>query len=187
MLPRVDPTAQLLGLARAQGGVVSAGQADLLGLGRHSRTRLLRSGHWQRVEGAVYAVHVLPLDFTALAWAGVLLGGSGARLGGESAGFLHGLTAEEPRSLDVLVPLGTRQRDRPLWTFTRESPGVRDARSPGDPPRLTSEDTVLDLCEGAEAGAVVDWVTRPSRPAGRPRSGCSVLSTRGAGTADAAC
>ncbi|GAA1851039.1 hypothetical protein ACFFOM_04500 [Microlunatus capsulatus] len=160
MLPRVDPSAELLGLARAQGGVVSAEQADLLGLGRHSKQRLLRTGQWQRVEGPVYAVHVLPLDFTARAWTGVLLGGPGPRLGGESAGFLHGLTTEEPRSVDVLVPLRSRLQDRPLWTFTRETPGARDARSPGDPPRLALEDTVLDLCEGADARAVVDWVTR---------------------------
>jgi hypothetical protein len=155
--PRCDPSPELLDLARAQDGVVTAGQAELLGLGRHARQRLLRSGQWSRLEGAVLLVHPVPLTWTGYAWAGLLLGGPGARLGGRAAGHLHGF-ADEPHEIEVL----TRQRvdDRGRWRFHREGAGVRDPRSPGAPPRTTVEDTVLDLCEGASAREVVDWITR---------------------------
>jgi hypothetical protein len=33
-------------------------------------------------------------------------------------------------------------------------------RSPGEPPRLTIEDTVLDLCDGSDIRQVVGWVTQ---------------------------
>lgn len=160
MHPRIDPGPELLALAAAQAGVVSAPQAEDLGLGRHSRQRLLRSGQWQRLAGSVYQVHPSPLGWPGEAWAGILLGGAGARLGGLSAAYLHGLTTEVPTTVQVLVPLTSRARDRPPWYFTRERPGCRDRRSPGSPPRLTLEDTVLDLCEGVEPREVVHWVTQ---------------------------
>jgi hypothetical protein len=149
-----------LALAAAQGGVVSAGQAESLGLGRHSRQRLLQTGQWQRLAGSVYRVHPFPLDWNGQAWAGVLLGGGASRLGGLSAAFLHGLVAEPPAAVQVLVPPTSRALDRPPWSFTREQPGFRDRRSPGEPPRLTLEDTVLDLCDRADPREVVHWVTQ---------------------------
>lgn len=132
----------------------------MLGLGRHSRQRLLSTGRWRRVEGDVYAVDRMPLSWTGQAWAGILLGGQAARLGGLSAAFLHHLTDEPPRVLEVLVPSTSRARDRGQWSFTREQPGFRDPRSPGDPPRLTIEDTVLDLCDQASPTELVTWVTQ---------------------------
>ena len=160
MRPRVDPGCELLALACAQGGVISAAQAEALGLGRHSRQRLLAGGRWQRLEGPVYQVDLGPPTFLGVAWAGILLGGPRARLGGLAAAHLHDLTAEPPDTLDVLVPPSSRATPRPPWLFTREQPGFRSARSPGQPPRLTLEDTVLDLCEGADHREVVGWVTQ---------------------------
>lgn len=157
MHPRSDPSAELLDLAQAQGGVVTVGQADQLGVGRHARARLLRVGRWQRVDGPVLAVHSFPLSWPAQAWAGVLLAGTGARLAGPAAAHLHGLTDEPPGRIDVLG--GSPVPDRWPWAFHRERPGVRDSRSPGDPPRTTLDDTVLDLCDGADAAQVVHWVT----------------------------
>jgi very-short-patch-repair endonuclease len=154
----VDPSPQLLALARAQSGVVTAGQAETLGLGRHSRQRLLRSGQWQRLDGPVLLAGAEPANWLGLAWAGVLLGGDGARLAGEAAAFLHGLTQEEPDVLRVLARCPVRSRDP--WLFRREEPGHRSARSPGEPPRTTIEDTVMDLCEGVGVGEAVDWITR---------------------------
>jgi hypothetical protein len=155
--PRSDPSAQLLGLAQAQGGVITVGQADELGLGRHARARLLRGGQWQRVGGTVVAVHSFPLSWTAQAWAGVLLAGTGARLAGPAAAHLHGLTDAAPGRIDVLGPYPVP--DRQPWSFHRERVGVRDSRSPGDPPRTTLDDTVLDLCAGADPQQMVQWVT----------------------------
>ncbi|MFL6063104.1 MAG: hypothetical protein ACJ72G_00365 [Friedmanniella sp.] len=160
MRARVDPGPELLALAAAQSGVLSAQQAESLGVGRHSRQRLLRSGQWQRLAGNVYCVQPFPVDWQGQAWAGVLLGGSASRLGGLSAAFLHGQVPEPPSAVQVLVPPTSRALDRPPWSFTRERPGFRDRRSPGEPPRLTLEDTVLDLCEGADAREVVHWVTQ---------------------------
>ena len=158
MLARVDPGPELLGLADAQAGVVTAGQAELLGLGRHSRGRLLRSGTWQRLDGPVLLTRAEPPSWPALAWAGVLLGGAGARLGGEAAAFLHGFAPAEPEAVTVLTRCPVRSR--PPWRFRRDQPGHRSPRSPGEPPRTTVEDTVLDLCEGVDVAAAVDWVTR---------------------------
>jgi hypothetical protein len=157
---RIDPGPDLLSLAAAQSGVVSAGQAEVLGIGRHSRQRLLNTGRWFRVEADVYAVQPLPLAWRGQAWTGILLGGPAARLGGLSAGFLHGLVSDPPVTVEVLVPSTSRARDRAQWSFTREQPGFRDARSPGEPPRLTLEDTVLDLCDQADPEQLVNWVTQ---------------------------
>ncbi|WP_375433319.1 hypothetical protein [uncultured Friedmanniella sp.] len=160
MRERLDPPAALLALATAQAGVVSAEQADLVGFGRHSRQRLLEQGQWRRLEGPVYAVHPLEVDWLGTAWAGILLGGASSRLAGLAAAHLYQLVEEPPRSLDVLVPVTARARIRPPWVFTRERPGARSPLSPGHPPRTTVEDTVLDLCDGSDPGAVVGWVTQ---------------------------
>ena len=132
---RLDPPPELLALAAAQSGVLSAEQAELLGLGRHSRQRLLASGQWRRLEAGVYVVHPMEVDWSGLAWAGILLGGPDSRLGGLAAAHLHGLVAELPAQLDVLVPRTCRARNRWPWTFTRERSGSHSPRSPGEPPR----------------------------------------------------
>src|SRR6185295_19768087 len=47
------------------------------------------------------------------------------------------------------------------WQFIRERPGARSARSVGAPPRLTVEDTVLDLsAEGSVTSDLVALVTK---------------------------
>jgi len=157
---RVDPGPELLALAAAQSGVVSVAQAESCGLGRHSRQRLVQSGQWRPLAWGVYQVHPVPLSWSGEAWAGILLGGSASRLGGLAAAHLHGLTPQPPAALQVLVPRSPRARDLPPWSFLREQPGCRDPRSPGEPPRLTLEDTVLDLCEGVDPREVVHWVTQ---------------------------
>lgn len=158
MQERIDPSPQLLGLAQAQGGVVSVGQAETLGLGRHPRQRLLRSGQWQRLEGPVLVVHPFAVSWEGQAWAGILIGGREARLSRAAAAHLHGLTAEPPELIDVLVH--SPVPDRHPWVFHRDQAGVRSPRSPGAPPRTTIEDTVLDLCEGTEPKELVHWLTQ---------------------------
>ncbi len=44
--------------------------------------------------------------------------------------------------------------------FIREQRGIRSPRSPGQPPRLPIEDTVIDLTETCTESQVVDLVTR---------------------------
>ena len=89
------------------------------------------------------------------AWAGLLVGGPHARLAGEAAAHLHGLLAEPPATVEVLVPFDRQVRDRWPWTFRRERPGVREQRSVGVLSRTTVEDTVLDLVERATSAREV--------------------------------
>lgn len=157
MKPRVDPGPELTRLAETQAGVITVAQAEMLRVGRHSRQRLLRCGQWRRLDATVLVVHPFTLDWLGYAWAGVLLGGSDARLSGRAAGHLHGLIPDPPRSIDVL----TRRpvRDRHPWSFHRELAGMRSAAR-GEPPRTGLEDTVLDLCQTATVEEVVGWVTQ---------------------------
>lgn len=174
----IDPSPQLEGLAAAQGGMVTSSQAAALGLGRHSLARLVRCGRWRRVGPSVIFVHDTEPPWTALAWAGVLLGGPESRVGGRAAAYLHGLCDEPPEQIVIMVPHRRQPTDRAPWTFHRERPGVRSDRSPGDPPRLAVEDVVLDLC--TDRGATVHWVTAAvQRGRTTPRRLRAALGRRG--------
>lgn len=159
MHSRLDPSAYLLKSALAQAGVISAQQLVSLSFPLHSADRLVRQGHWRRLATGIYLVGAGDPSWPARAWAGVLLGGPRSRLGFSAAGHLWGLV-DEPRSVSVLVPRGRDIVDRDSWVFRRETSGVRDAISPGDPPCTTIEDTVVDLCADAAQTEVLDLVTR---------------------------
>lgn len=139
--------------------MVSTEQARAHGLSRTSLSRLIRQGRWRRLDAGLYVARDREPEWLGFAWAGLLLGGDRARLGGRSAGFLHGLDPE-PELIEVLIPWDSTRRDRGRWQFTRERADVRSARSVGDPACLTVEDTVLDLLDAGEDAAVVDLVTR---------------------------
>jgi len=147
-------------LAQAQAAVVTREQALGLGLSRHTLARLVDQGRWQRLATAVFVVHSGTVDWESLAWAGVLLGGRGARLGGTAAAHAHRLLEDAPLPVEVLVPHGSPARSRATWRFVHERPGARDHRCTGSPPRILLPDTVLDLCEGASPRVLEDWVTR---------------------------
>jgi Transcriptional regulator, AbiEi antitoxin len=150
----------MLELARLQAGVLSLEQCSAYGLSRHSIDRLLQEGHVQRLERGLMLLGFDRPSWLALAWGGVLLGGTGARLGGLAAAYLHGLGSGEPADILVHVPHGSPvRRGTTRWTFQQERPGSR-RRSVGSPPRLGVEDTVLDLSAAANAGDVVDVLTR---------------------------
>ena len=136
----------LLRLAQLQDGVISREQAIGLGLSPSAVTRLVRDGFWVRMARGIYLTAATSLTWPALAWAGVLIGGDAARLGGLAAAHLYGLVAEPPPSIDVLIPVTlSRPRITGPWCFLRERPGARSPRTVGSPPRLTIEDAVLDL------------------------------------------
>ena len=153
----------LFRLAQLQDGVVSREQAIGLGLSRTAVTRLVRDGFWVRMARGIYLTAAMSPTWPALAWAGVLIGGDAARLGGLAAAHLYGLVAEPPPSIDVLIPVTlSRPRITGPWCFVRERPGARSPRTVGSPPRLTIEDTVLDLVCDPDCGdrEAVDWLTR---------------------------
>lgn len=130
------------------------------GLTKEVLARLVGSGAWLRVSNGLFAVVPAPPTWEALAWGGTLLGGPHSRLGPEASGHLYGLVPKAPRPVDVLVPFALPKRVDGPWLFIRERDGVRPARSPGSPPRLTPECTVLDLAAQRAAGDVAGLVTK---------------------------
>jgi hypothetical protein len=149
---------QLLALAARQGGVVSREQVDAHGVSRHVVQRLITTGIWHPVARGIYSTVPTP-GWTGLAWAGLLIGGDGGRLGPRSSGHLHGLLPEAPLPIDVLIPYERRIRSFDSWLFIRERPGARSGRTLGDLSHLGVEDTVLDLCAGATEGELVGLLT----------------------------
>jgi len=147
-------------IAEAQAGVISREQVHLLGLSDEVTKRLLRDGRWRPIASGIY--HTVPSQPTwqGLAWAGILIGGEAARLGPQASGFLHNLIDEAPRPIDVLIPIGRSARVGGEWRFSRERPGARSPRSVKAPPRLTVEDTVLDLSTEAGRADLIALVTK---------------------------
>ncbi|MBA8793471.1 very-short-patch-repair endonuclease [Friedmanniella endophytica] len=164
----------LFRLALLQAGVVTREQAVGCGLGARAIDRLVADGRWLRLAPGVYWLFPARPPGTpgarppwvTRAWAGCLLGGDRARLGGAAAGHLWGLDPEPPELITVLVPHGgtvPRHQGQGAagwagrWSFVRERAAVRDPRSPGSPPRTGLTDTVLDLV--AADGDAVRWTT----------------------------
>jgi len=150
-------------LAYVQDGVISREQALGLGLGRRALSRLVGEQQWQVLAPGIYLTTNGAAPWRALAWAGVLVGGDDARLGGTAAGYLHGLTSVEPDPLLVLIPHASKVRSRDHWIFQRERAGARMYRVTGNPPRLLVEDTVLDLCAAGGPDDAVTWLTTAVR------------------------
>jgi very-short-patch-repair endonuclease len=94
-----------------------------------------------------------------LAWGGVLVGGTDARLGPKASGHIYRLIEPSPHPIDVLVPVERLPRISGPWLFLRERSGARSSRTVGSPPRLTVETAVLDLCASSSEGQVVGLVT----------------------------
>lgn len=161
MKPRIDPGPDLLALAGLQDGALSSEQLRAHGLSRHSVARLVGSGQWRVLGRGVHLAGGYQPSWRAWAWAGVLIGGDRARLAGPASAYLHGLVDAAPDPILVLVPDNSRRQSRPPWMFRRERASVRDGRSPGNPPRTTIEDTVLDLCDGLDPDSrtAAHWVT----------------------------
>lgn len=158
MLPRQEPGIELLARADRQDGVLTTAQVSASGLSSQALQRLERTGRWRRLDRGVYWTSAGEPTWPAWARAGVLLGGEGARLGGTAAGHLHGLVGTAPTRITVLVPSWAVTRSRVKWQFRREGDGVRGP-SVGALPRISVEDTVLDLCGTASPARVVGLVT----------------------------
>lgn len=158
MRTRTEILPALQRLADCQSAMLTREQVIGHGVSQNVLTRLVASGSWQRVSSGLYLTHPVAPSWEALAWGGVLLGGDRARLGPESSGYLHGLLDKAPNPVDVLVPADRSVLTRGSWRFVRERPGARGGRTTGMPPRLSVEDTVLDLTDGPRPGAAVELV-----------------------------
>ena len=148
------PTA-LRRLAALQDGVISREQAIGHGFGESAIRRVVRQGVWRRISPGIYLTATLEqIPWPALAWAGVLIGGDAARVGGIAAAHLHGLVPEPPSRLQILVRAsGAVPKVTGPWDFRRERPAARLPTTGGSPPRLSIEDTVLDLIDDPECDA----------------------------------
>lgn len=103
--------ADLLRLAGAQGGLVSAAQCDAAGVGQSRRGRLVRSGRWGRATTGVYVVEPhAPVGADdrrrRTAWTGILAYGPGTAAVGASALTLHGVAGLPVRITSEVVLRG---------------------------------------------------------------------------------
>lgn len=156
---RQDVPRALQRLADCQSGMLTREQVRGHDLSQNVVAHLIRSGLWQRVTPGLYLSHPLAPSWEALAGGGVLLGGSRARLGPEASGHLYDLVPDAPNPVDVLVPADKVIQGREHWQFLRERPAARGARAVGSPPRLSIEDTVLDLANTRPVGDAVGLVS----------------------------
>ena len=104
--------------------------------------RLVRNGDARRLGLGVVAL--TPESVMQNVWAGVLLGGEGAVVGGLAAAVLHGLLEVELPFIDVYTPLD--REDHGPWRFPR-APREGVCK----PPMTTLEQTFVDV-----AGTVTD-------------------------------
>lgn len=142
MPTRIRLSPELRALAAAQAGVLSRQQLLRAGLGRSVVARMLADGLLQPLTPGIYTFGAAE-GWLCRAWAGVLLGDDRAVLGFGSAAHLLGLQKDEPSEITVFT--GVQRAFRPGWRFIK---GRR--RGQGEPPRTSTEATVLDLCSEAD-------------------------------------
>lgn len=166
MKPRTVVPAELIGIARFQSGVVSRQQALEAGLTHVGVRGLVGTGRWKPIARGIYSMG--EVRWEQLLWAGILIGGPGSTVGGLAAAHQLGI-APQPEVIDIWAPRAASYRRRAApspWDFHR---GTRASR--GNPPHLSVEETVLDLCstcgpDGITAWigkAVGGWLTTPDR------------------------
>ena len=146
-------------LANAQSGVLSREQVLSFDLSRHVIARLLNTDRWRLIDRGIYLTLPVEPSWLALAWAGILIGGVGARLGPNASSYLYKLVEPEPMPVDVLVPVARYAQRHGPWHFHRERAGARSASTHGSLPRLDVEATVLDLCARSTEGEIVGLIS----------------------------
>lgn len=136
MIPRTTLSSELLLLADRQAKTLSREQFLGFGVGDRALSRLVEQRTVTRIARGVYATGAG--GWLQQAWAGVLIGGPQAVLGGLAAAHLHGLVPEAPAQIVVHSPRW-RQRDS-RWRLVR-SPRLGG----GEPPRTRLAQTVVDV------------------------------------------
>ena len=159
MYQRLEVPSGLMRLANAQSGVLSREQVLSFDLSRHVIARLLNTDRWRLIDRGIYLTLPVEPSWLALAWAGILIGGVGARLGPNASSYLYKLAEPEPMPVDVLVPVARYAQRHGPWHFHRERAGARSASTHGSLPRLDVEATVLDLCARSTEGEIVGLIS----------------------------
>lgn len=152
MIPRTKVPAGLTQLAMSQSGALSREQVRAFGLTDRVVARLVEQDAWRRLASGIYALTTQ--SWLQLAWAGVLIGGGRAVLGGRAAAHLHGIAREPPDRILVFVgSAGRVARNDDRWQFVRA-----DRSGPGEPPRTRLPQTVIDLCAGLDPDEITALV-----------------------------
>ncbi len=143
MKPITPVPGSLLQLAQIQSHAITRDQALRHGLSNPVINRLLHNGSWQVPVPGVYVTHSGPVDWTTLAWVGVLRGGDRTMLADEAAGYLWGIVREAPGLITAVVPNDRHPEQHWPWRYRRAR---QLPRALGSPPRTPLPDTVVDLC-----------------------------------------
>ena len=102
-------------LAGAQHGVFTRRQAMSAGCTRSMIDRRLATGHWVRVDAAVYAIASHPVTWHYRCVAAALSVPSGL-VSGRAAAHLHGFDGFRVGDIDVIAPPGSNERSHlPAW------------------------------------------------------------------------
>jgi very-short-patch-repair endonuclease len=158
LLPIPNDTRLLL---RLQDGVITREQA--LGTGASPRliARLVRDERWSPLERGVFCQGLAEPTFRQRAWAGALLGGDRAALGGGAALSLAG-AFPEPQSIQVVLPAESRRRLPLRYSCLHDNIG-RLAHRRGILPCVRMEDAILDLAPELDLEGFVGVVTDAAR------------------------
>jgi hypothetical protein len=122
---------------------------------------LIRYGRWQRLHRGVYAGFTGQPPRSAVLWAAVLRAGPRAILSHETAAELDGLIDKPGRLIHVTVRSAQHRQAVPGMVIHRTSRSIAFKQERPLPPRTATEETVLDLAEGATSfDTVVSLVAR---------------------------
>lgn len=140
---------ELLELARRQANTLSREQLLGFAITDPVIARMAADGHLERLSRGVYAT--ADGGWLQQVWAGVLIGGPQAVVGGAAAAYLHQLVREAPQVVQVHT---TQHRPRdPRWRFVRS-----DRIGIGEPPRTRLAQTVVDVAAELDSDDIVSVV-----------------------------
>jgi hypothetical protein len=146
-----------LALLVEQHGAFARNQAVEFGITDSVIRAQVAANRWQRVHPRTYVAHNGELEFLTRVWAAVLFCGPPALVSHRTAAYLAGLLETTPTKIDVSVPMNRRPRGADGIVVHRRQNVTAAA---GWPPRVSTEDTVLDLIHSAtRADDVVGLLT----------------------------
>jgi hypothetical protein len=142
----MHPDQRIAALAATQYGVFTRRQALDAGFTDKAISIRISRGSWQRLRSGLYAIAGAPQTFHQRAVSGALICGARSAASHRTAGFLHGLIAEEPPLVDVSVLHGAHYRPGPgLVIHQVVVLDRRDVRLVAGIPTTTPTRTLVDL------------------------------------------
>jgi hypothetical protein len=147
-----------LRLLSSQCGVIAGWQARAAGVGARQIENLVRYGRWRRIHFGVYAAFTGDPLRPAILWAAVLRAGPRAILSHETAAELDGLSHKPSNMIHVTVRSEQHRQPVPGVAIHRSSRIIAFKQQRPLPPQTATEETVLDLADGAASFDTVVWL-----------------------------